>query len=132
MRRWAFIAALAFAGLLALVSPAAADDNQAEAKPFHIIFFGYQTLNGQVFIQVHISDLPPADQPGLVKIGDPLDLGALGIYTFGAFHENANVIEPLTGKPAPATVELIDAAGHKTILKFRRAIEVKAFPGRMT
>lgn len=93
-------------------------------------------LNGQVSIQLHVLNLPAADQPALLKTGYRLDLGSFGTYTVGAFHQqNTNAVDPATGKFVPvdtSTVELIDAAGHKTVLPFRRATEVKPSSGAMT
>jgi len=136
MRGWALAAALVFAGLLALVGPVDAEDAPAVAKPFHVIFIGYQVLNGQVLVQLHVSALPAADQPGLLKTGDRVDLGSLGTFTVGKFQEeHANVVNPATGQPVNVDVsklDLIDDAGRKTVLQFRRATEVKPSPGKLT
>jgi hypothetical protein len=100
------------------------------------MLIGYQSLNGRMLFQFHVLGVAPADQPHLVQTGDRLNFGPLGPYTVGAFHQaNANVIDPTTGKVVlidTSTVEIIDDAGHKTQLQFRRAVEIKPGSGTLT
>ena len=55
-----------------------------ETRPFHILFNGYQQLNGAYVFQLHLNDVPSYNQPPLLKTGD--SLGFEG-YVVGAFHQ---------------------------------------------
>jgi hypothetical protein len=130
MRGWLFPAALTLAGLLEAFSPVIADA-PAPAKSVRVMFFGYQMLNGTLAVQIHISDAAAADQPGLPKTGDHFNLGPLGAYTVGAIHHTEiPVVNPGSAPilPDTTTVDIVDASGHKTTLKFRTATEIKAQP----
>ncbi|HEX4139596.1 MAG TPA: hypothetical protein VHY09_04565, partial [Candidatus Methylacidiphilales bacterium] len=114
---------LVLAGVCALTAPALADQ---PAKPAVVLFLGYQSLNGQMLVQLRIMNPPAVNQPGLLKTGDKLDLGPCGKFTVGKFHQGqANGVDT-------STLELIDSVGHKTMLQFRRATEVKPASGALT
>jgi hypothetical protein len=127
MRGWLFPAALVISVLIAAYSPSIADA-PAPVNSVRALFFGYQMINGSLAVQIHIDGVAAADQPGLLKTGDHFSIGPLGAYTVGAINTpQPNVANPGRVPPVPAaTVDIIDASGHKTTLKFRMATEVKA------
>ena len=55
-----------------------------DTRPFHILFNGYQQLNGVFVFQLHLNDVQSNNQPPLLKTGD--NLGFEG-YVIGAFHQ---------------------------------------------
>lgn len=115
--------------LLASTGNIAGADPAAPAiapNPVHVIVFGYQQSNGEMFFQIHVDELAPADQPPLVKSGDRLKFGP---YQIGAFHEAQNpVVPPLGGRPVPvnlSTLEIINlTTGAKIALPFRRLMKL--------
>jgi TPR repeat protein/serine/threonine protein kinase len=53
-----------------------------DAKAFHIEFRGYQQLNGREYAQFFLADLPAANQPPLLKVGDTLGYDNLSVMGF--------------------------------------------------
>ncbi len=86
MRGWALTTGLTLLGLAFSPIPAISDHPAPAPKSVHILFFGYQQLNGEMFFQLHVDELAPTDQPPLVKSGARLNFGP---YQVGAFHEVA-------------------------------------------
>ena len=96
-----------------------------EAQPFHILFFGYQQLNGKMLFQMHLDDVDADKQPPLKTTGDELGFGG---FVIGTFHEEHKDV------PDPATKTLINKdvstleldqpeTGLKVILPFRTLID---------
>jgi hypothetical protein len=121
-----FLLVLCFAGL-GIVGIRAAADQSTEApapKSFHIIFFGYQQLNGEMVFQIHVDELADADQPHLVKSGERLKFGP---YQVGAFRE---VLPPVVNPggnlgPNLSTLEIINVnTGAKILLPFRQKVKL--------
>jgi len=55
-----------------------------EHIPFHILFKGYNQLNGEYVFQIYLADVPSDKQPPFKKSGDPLGVGG---YIVGEFHQ---------------------------------------------
>ena len=95
-----------------------------EAQPFHILFFGYQQLNGKMLFQLHLDDVDPDKQPPLKATGDPLGFAG---FVIGAFHEeHKDVLDPATHTPENRDVSTLELdepdTGLKVILPFRTKI----------
>jgi hypothetical protein len=98
---------------------------QFEARPFHILFKGYEQLNGGYVFQISLADIPSYNQPPLKKTGDLLGFEG---YTVGKFTLNiASVMDPNTH-----VVEQVDKStleldkpdiGFSIILPYRSEID---------
>ena len=84
-----------------------------ETRPFHILFNGYQQLNGVYVFQLHLNDVESDKQPPLLKTGD--NLGFEG-YVIGSFHQEfQDVVDDATKvkvRTDVSTLEL-DQARHQ-------------------
>jgi len=94
-------------------------------QSFHILFNGYQQLNGEYLFQIFLTDLPSERQPKLKKTGEPL--GEEG-YIVGKFTLNVvNAKDPNTGIVEPmdeSTLELTKPdIGLSIILPLRKPID---------
>jgi hypothetical protein len=93
--------------------------------PFHILFNGYQKLNGVDVFQIYLKDVDSDQQPPLKKTGDPL--GVEG-YIIGAFNQKfasvKNDATGLTEQVDQSTLELDkpDIDFHITV-PFRQEID---------
>lgn len=98
---------------------------QYTKRSFHILFNGYQELNGVYEFQIFLRDVSSDKQPGLKKTGEPL--GQEG-YTVGEFHLNivkkmdpqTHVIEDVD----ESTLDLVKPEiGLTTTLPYRAVID---------
>jgi hypothetical protein len=96
-----------------------------DSRPFHMQFLGIESLNGETYYQIHLSDVPSSRQPGLKKTGDPL--GSEN-YIVGPYHES--IVEKKND--ATGGVETINEStleldkpdiGFKIELPFRKEID---------
>jgi len=95
-----------------------------ESQPFHILFFGYNQINGKMLFQLHLDDVGGDRQPPLKATGDELGFGG---FVIGAFHEeHKDVKNPNTGAVENvdvSTLELVQPeTGLKVTLPFRQKI----------
>jgi len=95
-----------------------------ESVPFHILFFGYQQLNGKMLFQLHLDDVDPDKQPPLKATGDSLGFGG---FVIGPFHEDhKDVKDKATGALTNQDVSTLELdqpdTGLKVILPFRQKI----------
>jgi len=82
----------------------------------HIFFSGYQKTPAGYVFSLYLMDLPPNQQPGLKKIGDPVGLKG---FVVGAF--SLNVFKTTVGDGPPtrvdaSTLELIDSKAHRKVV----------------
>jgi hypothetical protein len=96
-----------------------------EARPFHILFKGYDQLNGVYVFQIALADVPSYNQPGFKKTGDLLGFEG---YTVGKFtHNIVNVMDPNTHVAEDvdkSTLELTKPdIGFSITLPFRSEID---------
>jgi len=79
-----------------------------ETRPFHILFNGYEQLNGEFYFQLHLNDVASDSQPPLLKLGDKLGFEG---YIIGAFHQifkdETDLGTGLTHKADKSTLDLI-------------------------
>ncbi|HEV3272507.1 MAG TPA: Amuc_1099 family pilus-like system protein [Candidatus Methylacidiphilales bacterium] len=95
-----------------------------ELRPFHILFNGYQQLNGEYVFELYLNDVPSSNQPPLLKTGDKLGFEG---YKIGEFHQNFNtVMDPATRLPISTEVSTLELdkpeIGLKVILPYRTTI----------
>lgn len=96
-----------------------------ETRPFHILFNGYQQLNGVYVFQLHLNDVPSYNQPPLLKTGD--NLGFEG-YIIGPFIQK---FEDITDPATKATIHTDESTleldkpdiNLKVIVPFRTEID---------
>jgi hypothetical protein len=98
---------------------------KVETQPFHILFYGYQPLNGKMLFQLHLSDVGSEQQPGLKAFGDTLGFGG---FVIGPFHEDhQTVIDKNTHTPVVNDISTLELdqpeTGVKVILPFRQEID---------
>jgi hypothetical protein len=95
-----------------------------EAQPFHILFFGYQQLNGKMLFQLHLDDVDPDKQPPLKASGDELGFGGFVIGPFNQAHKM--IRDTTTGIDVDTDVSTLELdqpeTGIKVILPFRTKI----------
>jgi hypothetical protein len=95
-----------------------------ETQPFHILFYGYNQINGKMMFQLHLDDVDPDKQPPLKASGDELGFGG---FVIGPFQQSkAMVPDPATHTTVEkdtSTLELDEPeTGLKVILPFRTVI----------
>lgn len=95
-----------------------------ETQPFHILFFGYNQINGKMRFQLQLADVPSYNQPPLKASGDELGFGG---YVIGEFHEEfKDVLDPPTHQMVHTNVSTLELdqpeTGQKVTLPFRKAI----------
>ncbi len=95
-----------------------------EQQPFHILFFGYQPLNGKTLFQLHLADVDSDKQPQLKASGDELGFGG---FVIGTFHEDhKDILDPNTHQMVNTDVSTLELdqpdTGLKVILPFRKEI----------
>jgi hypothetical protein len=96
-----------------------------DLRPFHILFNGYQQLNGEYVFQLHLNDVDSDKQPPLKKVGD--ELGFEG-YKIGAFHQIfKDELDPGTNttvRTDESTLDLIKPVIGLTVpVPFRKEID---------
>lgn len=96
-----------------------------ETRPFHILFNGYQQLNGVYVFQLHLNDVPSYNQPPLLKSGDALGFEG---YKIGAFHQEfkdeTDAATGVTSKVDVSTLELVKPEINlKVTVPFRQEID---------
>jgi hypothetical protein len=84
-------------------------------RPFHILFKGYEQLNGENIFQIFLKDVPSSKQPGFKKTGDPL--GYEG-YIVGAFTQKM-------GQEKDPSTGLTMTVDQSTIVLEKPEIELK-------
>jgi hypothetical protein len=96
-----------------------------EAQPFHILFYGYNQINGKMLFQLHLDDVDADKQPSLKATGDPLGFGG---FVIGPFHEeHKDIMDPATKTMVNQDVSTLELdqpdTGLKVILPFRTKID---------
>jgi len=96
-----------------------------ETRPFHILFNGYQELDGVEVFQLHLNDVPSSNQPPLLKVGDKLGFEGYVVGPFNKiFKAETDPGTHLTTQVDESTLELDKPEiGFKVILPFRKEID---------